>query len=666
MILLRQGNSESPLEGFRRFQVRCFQEGLACLVGIQALAGMLGHAADLGPLAQPPSKWVVPRSFDRPLADEVVDPSQNYRWLLLDRQINAQNDEEFVHQARQPLNSAGVQDSSHVLINYDPTCQSLTFHWARLWRGTNKLDRLDLSKLHVSPAAFDTDDLLFSSAKTAFLMLDDVREGDIVDYAYTIEGTNPALGGKFSDSVQLQFREPVARDVTRLIWPSSRRLYFKDHLTEMQPTISRKSNVVEYVWDVRHAAGLRLEPQTPIWYDPYPWVQLSEFQKWSDVSRWALRLFTTTNAPSPELTQKINEWKQLPEPADRVLAALRFVQEDVRLLGKEDEPAGYEPAQPSVVFARRFGDCKDKSFLLVTVLRALKIEAFPVLVNDHRRQELAELQPSPKLFNHIVVEVNVGGQNYWLDTTTTYERGELALRLWPAYGWGLKVGPGVTELTAIPPCPVETKTTVREYLDVGVLTNPSTVKIVTVAEGLDADRLREHFSTTPRDDIERDNLNAYAKIYPFMSRTAPMLYSDDEQQNRIETTEFYSIENMWSKQADEPYFHCRIYSVNVEDALVKPAAAFRTMPLGVRHPLHQIFHAEVSVLTIWPINPSTTTIVNPAFSFQRLVNIVGGKLVLDCEYRSWTDALAPDAVPGYVHDLDSATDALGYTVIGMW
>jgi hypothetical protein len=205
---------------------------------------------------------------------------------------------------------------------------------------------------------------------------------------------------------------------------------------------------------------------------------------------------------------------------------------------------------------------------------------------------------------------------------------------------------------------------VTEYLDVGLLNALSSVKIITVAEGPDADRLREHFATTPREDIEKDDLNAYAKIYPFISRASAMVYSDDEQQNRVETTEFYSIERMWNKQPNDEFYRCRFYCVNVDEALVKPAVSFRTMPLGVEFPVHQVFHAIVNVPTSWPIPPSNVTIDDPAFYFQRLVNVAGGRLLLDYEYRALTDAVAPDAVPGYVRDLDSATDALGFSVIG--
>jgi hypothetical protein len=659
MILLCQGNARSPVEMFRRFLA-----WRAWLAALLALTGMACPGAVDQPGVQPPSKWVQPLSAKRPLAGDAADPPLDYRWLLSDRQINAQVDEEFVHEMRQPLTDAGVQFASHIIINYDSAGQSLTFHWARLWRGTNKLDRLDVSQVHVNQAAPDPGELLFRPQKTAFLVLDDVRAGDIVDYAYTIEGSSPAMSGKFGGAVALQFQQPVERAVTRLVWPASRRLYLKNHLTDIKPATVRKTNVVEFTWAVSNAPGLRLEPATPAWYDPYPWVQMSEFQKWPDVNRWVSRMFTTNSAPSPELARKIYEWKQLPEPEDRVLTALRYVQEEIRTLGMEDGPAGSEPAQPSVVLARRYGDSKDKSFLLATMLRALKIEAFPMLVNDRRRQELAELEPSAAVFNHVLVQVNLGGQNIWLDPTRKYERGALALRSWPSYGWGLTLRPDASGLTPIPPCPVQPLTTVTEYLMLGTYQTAATVKRVTVAEGPDADRLRARFATTPREDLERENLEAGARFYPFIRSLAPLEYSDDEQQNRIETTESYAMENIWSRRPNDSGYSCQIYSVNVDGALARPADAARAMPLALPYPVHQVYHAEIYLTNSFPFDPARNlTIQNPAFYFQRAATLIGSKLLLYYEYRSWTDSVAPDAASGCVRDLNTAADALGYKMI---
>jgi hypothetical protein len=147
-----------------------------------------------------------------------------------------------------------------------------------------------------------------------------------------------------------------------------------------------------------------------------------------------------------------------------------------------------------------------------------------------------------------------------------------------------------------------------------------------------------------------------------MMQTAPLIYADDEQQNKIEVDEFYSIRKIWSHLPDETFFHCRIFAANVEMAMKPPVVSLRTMPLGVPYLEHQIFHAEVRVPVLAMIKPDDQTIENPAFYFHRAVTITGEKLFLDYEYRSLTDVVLPEAVPAYVRQLDSAADLMGYTI----
>ena len=252
--------------------------------------------------------------------------------------------------------------------------------------------------------------------------------------------------------------------------PFPRRLFlttaFDRHST--QPTTLRKTNTIEFAWDARKTPGLRMEPLIPAWArSGYPSVQLSDFQSWSDVSRWARCACYSprTRGPRWSWTRKINQWKQLPDPADRVTAALRYVQErhpSTRRARTTMRSAMNRRSQ-SVVFARvASGNDKDKSFLLVTMLRAPPDRSSSQCWSTTALgKEFAALLPSPLAFNRVIVQVNLGGRNFWLDPTASYERGSLALRYWPSYGWGLMVGrpanawtPGPTGLTPIPPCPV--------------------------------------------------------------------------------------------------------------------------------------------------------------------------------------------------------------------
>src|SRR5208282_5268181 len=92
-------------------------------------------------------------------------------------------------------------------------------------------------------------------------------------------------------------------------------------------------------------------------------------------------LFQITSPFSPDLSRKIVEWKRIPGREQQILTVLQFVQDEVRYFAIEIGASSEKPADPSAVFSRRFGDCKDKSLLFVTILRALGIEAYPVLVN---------------------------------------------------------------------------------------------------------------------------------------------------------------------------------------------------------------------------------------------------------------------------------------------
>jgi hypothetical protein len=613
----------------------------------------------------PPSKWVHPLSFDKRSALASAAAPADWRWLLVEQQCNAQTDEQFRHEVRQAPAPALGMNPPQITISYDPGCQVLALHWVRLWRGTNALNRLNPSNLRFVRRAPDAGGFLFGTDRTAVLTLEDVRAGDILDYAYSIEGSNPTLEGKFVGMAPAQLPEPVERLVTKVLWPSSRKLYVQNHGAALRPTTLLKSNLVEFTWDLRNVPGLRLESGTPSWYQPYPWVQLSEFQTWADVSQWALRWLPTTNALSSEVTNKIREWKLLAGPQERVLAALRFVQEEVGNVNSADGNSGYEPAAPSSVAARRFGDDKEKTLLLVALLRALKVEAVPVLVSTRWQNALADFHPSPILFDHAIAAVTLEGQTFWLDATVAYQRGSLAVRSWPLYGLGLGVRPGIAALTPIPPCPIQPKTTVSAYFALGSLHGEAGLKITTVAGGADADRLRQHYATTPREDIDLENLSTYAKYYPQIHRAGPTLLRDDPQQNRIEITEFYSIEGLWSRPPNEADYHCRLYGVNVDGAMERPPESARAMPWAMRYPVHQLFRAEAVLTTALPIKTGSETIENRDFFFRRASDLVENKLILEYEYRSLSDVVEPDALASYLRRLDAATATQGFTLLSL-
>src|SRR5262249_11813697 len=128
-------------------------------------------------------------------------------------------------------------------------------------------------------------------------------------------------------------------------------------------------------------------------------------------------------------------------PSEKVLAALRFVQDEVRYVGIELGTASHQPSQPATVLARRFGDCKDKALLLCALLRQAGIDAQPALVDSRRGAGLDEWHPSPIAFDHAVVRLSLDGREYWVDPTLTGQGGALPEMFVPSYDRALVLAP---------------------------------------------------------------------------------------------------------------------------------------------------------------------------------------------------------------------------------
>ncbi|HLZ52881.1 MAG TPA: DUF3857 domain-containing transglutaminase family protein [Verrucomicrobiae bacterium] len=630
-----------------------------CCAGVLAVA-IQGYASDLSTVTfAPPGNWVKPHFFNQQTSTGFLDSVADQHWLLLERQINAVQNETFVHSIRQILTTAGVQNSATLTIDFNPSCQALTWHWARIWRGQEHLDRLDTNNIKIVQQERDLDQSVLDGEESVVLVLDDVRVGDIIDYAYSIKGANPVFGGHFSCTIPVQMEQPADRLLTRVIWPHQRQLYAKTHGCSVEPVVVTGKEATEYIWDSRQLPGFPLEDSLPAWYDPAPWVQLTDFKTWAEVNQWALALFRVTAPFSPELSRKIEEWKQIPGQEEQILTVLRFVQDDVRYFGIEIGASAEKPADPSAVFSRRFGDCKDKSLLFVTILRALGIEAYPVLVNATLRRAIADWRPSASAFDHCIAVVRCDGRTYWLDPTMNYQCGPLALHYLPNYGCGLTISPQTTGLAVIPQTTGLPRTTTTEYFQIPGKMQSAELKVVTLAEGRDADRLRELFATTKRSDIEKNYTHFYSELYPGIKMSSPILFEDDQPQDRIQTTEFYSIDNVWTGPDKDGKYRCEFYPSTIAALLKKPVDTDRKLPLGTGFPQHQILRTVATLPATWPFDADQRTISDPAFTFRKDMRCTGNQLVVEYEYQSLADSVSPDRVEQHLQRLNQSSQSLG-------
>ena len=631
-----------------------------CCLGLLAIASLATAADTSSIIFAPPNDWVKTQ-FSAPQSSATPDDSSTSDHLLLqEQQINVLENETFFHTDRQILSVDGVQNDSTLKISFNTNYESLTWHWARIWRSGQNFDRLDTNKIQIVRQEQDLDAYTLNGESSAILVLNDVRVGDIIDCAYSIQGRNPVFTGHFSSVIPVEMQQPADRLLTRIVWPRQKPLYAMQHGCSVKPTMVIGKDAIDYTWDFRQAPGFTLEDSLPNWYDPEQWVQLSDFRTWADVNRWALDLFKVTPPFSPELSRKIAEWRQIPGQEQQVLAVLRFIQDDVRYFGIEIGPGTETPTDPSTVFARRFGDCKDKSLLFVTILRALGIEAYPVLVNAEMGRGIENWLPSAAAFDHCIAEVQCAGQIYYLDPTINYQRGPLAAHYHPDYARGLIISPYTTGLCTIPQNTGMPSTSTTEYFQIGHFGEPAQLKVITVAQGRDADALRELFASTKIADIQSADEHVYAVSYSGIKVSSPLVIDDDQQQDIFQTTEFYSIDKMWTQPSPGAKYECDFYPSRFNVLLKKPVDTDRTQPLGTDYPEHQTLRTEVTFPQDDVASASEAkTIEDPVFTFRKTRYASGNRTVIQYDYQTLADSVSPDNMSDYLDHLNQCSQMLG-------
>ena len=607
--------------------------------------------------------WVRPVDWSATAPREQSEKSEGTRYLLDERQENPKRQEEFVRVLNLMENETGVQDSGSLSFQFDPSYQELILHQVQIHRMGQVLNRLDKSKIKTIQPEAGLDGHMLTGKHSALVFVEDLRVGDVLEYSYTTRGYNPLLRDHYSTRFGVQFGVPVNRRRMRVVWPSEKPLHVRTHLTQTSPVKMIGIGTTEYIWDLTNLTALAYEDCLPENFEPYPYVELSDFKDWARVVDWALPLYATasTDLP-PELQQLVVQWRTLgTSDEERARLALEFVQDELRYTGLELGPDSYRPTPPFETFQKRFGDCKGKALLLCTILRAMNFQAWPALVNSSAREAIANRLPSPFAFNHVIVKLNLGGKVFWLDPTYSYQGGELAKRFLSRLGKALVIQSGVTALEDVPMSLADnTRQLVLSTFQIRDYKSPTKLTVQSTYGGCDADDLREQIARKDIKEIGKDYLNFYARSYPTIESTQPITVSDDRKNNVLILTEHYQIRDIWKLNPATKMKEAEFYGDNLLNVLTDPNTRLRSMPLRIPFPLQREHQILVHLPDReWNIPNAEKTIDHDAFFFHYRRTFSGKIVRYQFECKTKIPELPAQKVADYLVKLDEMETEVG-------
>lgn len=616
---------------------------------------------------KPRDAWVTPIEVDVAAVNKDNQTSRGVFYLLADAQVRIEKAqrESYRHFAIKALNEQGLDQLGHVEISFDPSYQKLSLHTITLRRAGRAIDKLKTAKIQVLQREKELEARIYDGSKTANVFLEDVQVGDVLEYSYTISGSNPVFKGRQSGSFDFQASVPVHHLYNRLVTEKDRALHFTYRNAKEEVRTLDNGDMREYVWENKQVPALIMPSETPQWHDPYPFVQWSDYRDWATVAQWATPLYqlpAQRSAAIQKIVDKINAEHR--DPAQKMMAALLYVQKEIRYLGVEIGMNSHAPNPPDLVLSRRFGDCKDKTLLTLTLLQGLGIKAWPALVHTSLERSVALSEPTPFAFNHVIVHATLDGKEYWLDPTRSKQVLSANKVYQPNYGFALIIDPSTTKLKAIATVDSQIqRRKVNMLIDTSAgFDQPSKFQVTTVYEGVSAESMRNTLRSENREDLLKRFLNFYAHYYPSVEQVEPAKVVDDEMQNRLVITENYVINKLWTHNEEKKRTESSYYTPEIESILPRPGQPKRNQPYALGHPIDIEQTTEIRLPSAWKLKDEDATFTSPAFEVKHRVKLQDDKIIMIDHYRSLKDHLLADEMAKHTEAVDAAKNALGLMI----
>lgn len=530
-------------------------------------------------------------------------------------------------------------------------------------------------------------DLITVGGYSSFEAFTDVRQkivepfgaddGSLIGSEVITEGRLPIDGESFSMEEEI----PVRLAELHVAIPSGSFRWFVNHPDRVR-VVSQSAN--EAVFHSENRLAVPAESNAPpftslaafvfVNYDP---KGQSAIQSWQEAGHAYHALFDPGEKPETEIASQVEGLSNAkPDQLARIDALYSYVSREIRYVAIEIGIGGYQPHLPADVFKNKYGDCKDKATLLISMLNKIGLRGYPALVGTRGDVEADPAAPTLATFDHMIVALPVpenlrqaaekmpayDAKNniLWMDPTSEYDplgqvpdmdQGVFALIAYPDHG----------ELQRIPETPAE-----RNGADyaVKVVLQPdgtgSADVVATYLGGVNSSRHNFYRGLSQAEILKGYEQRVSTFVNQASFRQASISGIED---NRQQVTERFSFNGDFTATSagDSWLLRPLIFGeLGVPDLLSRP----RQLPLDVGTPHHVKveYRLEIPAGMRWERLPDKTTFKSD-FGDASIEYSSSGNALIVTQMLSFSQSrISPDKYPDFRVFVNSYLRAARQTV----
>jgi transglutaminase-like putative cysteine protease len=287
-----------------------------------------------------------------------------------------------------------------------------------------------------------------------------VEVGDMIHAVARTQVMRSIIPGETAEYNMMEYHGFILHQTCEVYAPKDKPLQWKVVRDEVPGTIKYASTsgpeeTTVHRWEANRVPRMFPEPDMPSSSTVLQRVLISTTPDWPAVSKWywnvCLPHLDATNAEMKRTVESITAHAKT--DLEKTEAVFYYVSQKIRYMGitpEKDRP-GFEPHDVRLTFDNKYGVCRDKAALLVSMLRLAGLRSYPILILAGMKKD-AEVPDA--YFNHAIVAVeDQPGQYTLMDPTD-----ENTKDLFPAYlgNWSYLVArPEGDQLRTTPVIPAE-------------------------------------------------------------------------------------------------------------------------------------------------------------------------------------------------------------------
>lgn len=271
----------------------------------------------------------------------------------------------------------------------------------------------------------------YSDVRYKLFSVPEVAKGDLIIVEVETHYTHPVWSTGFSGAWRIQDKKPwlpthLARFTLQLAqdWSFIHRIYDSKNLADSRT----ETNSTVWSWKEMEVPMGDAEgnPPTELRYvcstDDPQWADRNRIS-WDDISGLYHWLSKDRLVPSAEMKLVVAQLIQQAEtPIEKIRAIVNYVRRNISYVAVEMGIGGFQPRHVQNTFKNRYGDCKDMSAMIVSLLGEAQITAYPALI---RTLNVGKIDPEfpMQYFNHCIAYVpGVPETEEWIEAWPEYDR----------------------------------------------------------------------------------------------------------------------------------------------------------------------------------------------------------------------------------------------------